>query len=139
MNGLSSSCLTLADLRKEYLQIHFLMSQFSYFSLAWMFHSGTKNNKTTILHKRCLRVIQNDRTSSFEELFEKERLVSIHTRNLLILATEIESLQEHVTSYYLRNILIFFFFLNFFQLCLIFIPICKKVYIMEDKVYHTWV
>ena len=33
----------------------------------------------------------------------------------------------------------FFFFWNFVQLCLIFIPICKKVYIMEDKVYHTWV
>ena len=33
-------------------------------------------------------MIYNDKTSSFEELLEKDRSVSIHTRNLQILARE---------------------------------------------------
>ena len=38
--------------------------------------------------KRCLRLPYNDKTSSFEELLEKYSSVSIHIRNVQILATE---------------------------------------------------
>ena len=37
---------------------------------------------------RCLRIIYCDKQSSFEELLEKESSVSIHKRNIQILATE---------------------------------------------------
>ena len=47
-----------------------------------MFHSRTLNNKT----KR--RIIYNDKTSSFNELLEKDNLVSMHYRNIQALATE---------------------------------------------------
>ena len=53
-----------------------------------MFHSRIMNNKINWLHERCMRLIYEDKTSSFEELLEQERSVLIHTGNLQILATE---------------------------------------------------
>ena len=47
-----------------------------------------KNNKLNRLHKRCLRIIYKDKTSTFEQLLEKDSSVSIHTRNLRLLAIE---------------------------------------------------
>ena len=53
-----------------------------------MFHSRTINNKINRLYERYLRLIYGDKTSSFEQLLEQDKSVSIHTRNLQILATE---------------------------------------------------
>ena len=47
------------------------------------------NNKINRLHEKCLRIVYSDKTSSFEELFDKDGSVTIHTRNLKVLATEI--------------------------------------------------
>ena len=46
------------------------------------------NNKINRLHERCMRLVYGDKTSSFEEPLEQGKSVSIHTRNLQILATE---------------------------------------------------
>ena len=53
-----------------------------------MFHSRITNNKINRLHERYMRLIYGDKTSSFEELLEQDNSVSIHTRNLQMLATE---------------------------------------------------
>ena len=66
----------------------FFTSQFSYCPLTWMFHSRKLNNKIDRLHERCLRVVCNDRLSSFEELLNKDNSVSIHHRNLQCLVIE---------------------------------------------------
>ena len=58
------------------------MSQFSYCQLVWMCHNRTKNNKINRLHERCLRLIYNDKKSSFEELLEVGGSVSVHDRYL---------------------------------------------------------
>ena len=44
----------------------------------WMLHSRQNNNKIKHLHERCLRLIHNDKLSSYEELLEKNLSVSIH-------------------------------------------------------------
>ena len=54
-----------------------------------MFHSGIMNNKINHLHKRCLRKVYGDKSSSFEKLLETDRSVPMHIRNLQILAIEI--------------------------------------------------
>ena len=46
------------------------------------------NNKINRLHERCLRIIYNDKRSSSNALLEKGGSVSIHERNIKILATE---------------------------------------------------
>ena len=44
--------------------------------------SSLMNNKINRLHEKCLRIVYSDKTSSFEELLEKDGSVTIHTRNL---------------------------------------------------------
>ena len=53
-----------------------------------MYHSRAKNNKINRLHERCLRIIYEDKASTFEQLLEKDSSVSIHTRNLRFLVVE---------------------------------------------------
>ena len=74
--------------KKKILMNSFFNSQFSYCPLIWMFHSRIMNNKINRLHERCMRQIYGDKTSSFEELLEQDKSVSLHTRNLQMLATE---------------------------------------------------
>ena len=53
-----------------------------------MCHNRTKNSKINRLHERCLRLIYNDKKSSFEQLLEIDSSVSVHDRNLRAMATE---------------------------------------------------
>ena len=67
----------------------FFLSQYNYSPLTWMFHNRLLNHKINRLHERCLCVIYNDGHSSCDELLNLDNSVSIHHRNLQILATEI--------------------------------------------------
>ena len=67
----------------------FLLSQFSYCLLVWICNSRTLNNKINKLHERALRLVFNDRQSTFEELLNIDKSVTIHHRNLQVLATEL--------------------------------------------------
>ena len=58
----------------------FFTTQFSYCPLVWMCHSRTNNSKINMLHERCLRIIYNDKQSSFTELLNKDSTVSIHIK-----------------------------------------------------------
>ena len=54
-----------------------------------MCHNRTNNKKINRLHERCLRLIYNDKKSSFKDLLEKDGSVSIHYRNLRTVAVEL--------------------------------------------------
>ena len=58
------------------------MSQFSYCPLVWMCHGRTLNNKINKLHERALKLVYDDRQSTFEELLKINKSVTIHHRNL---------------------------------------------------------
>ena len=60
----------------------FITSQFGYCPLIWMFHSRGLNNKINSIHERALRITYGDKTSTFQQLLEKDNSVSIHHRNL---------------------------------------------------------
>ena len=72
-----------------YSQCILFYSSINYCQLVWMCHNQTNNNKINLLHERCLRLIYNDRTLSFEDLLQKDRSVSIHHRNLRTIAVEL--------------------------------------------------
>ena len=61
---------------------------FSCYPLIWMLYSCQNNNKIEELHERCLRLIHNDKLSSYEEPLEKDGSVSIHHKNIQSLAIE---------------------------------------------------
>ena len=67
----------------------FVEFKFVYCPLIWMFHSRGLNNKINCIHERALRITYKDKSSTFQELLEKDNSVSIHHRNVLKLAIEI--------------------------------------------------
>ena len=84
--------------KKNMLMNSFFKSQFSYCPLVWMCHSRTINNKINHLHERCLRLIYNNKISSFKELLERDRSVPLHNRNLQMLVTEMFEVYDNIGS-----------------------------------------
>ena len=75
--------------KRKILMNAFFNTQFSYCPLTWMFHSRKLNNKINKLHERCLRIVYNNNTSTYEELLEADNSVSVHFRNVQALAIEL--------------------------------------------------
>ena len=87
--------LNYMDLSKrKCLMKAFVKSQFDYFPLVWMFHSRELNNRINRIHERALRLVYQDNSLSFAELLEKDNSVTIHQRNLQVLATKIFKLKN---------------------------------------------
>ena len=82
--------------KKRIVRNAFFTAQFSYFPLVWMYHGLTNNNKMNRFHGRCLLIVYSDKQSSFNELLEKDDSVSIHMRNIQILATKIYKLVNNL-------------------------------------------
>ena len=66
----------------------FVLSNFNYCPLIWMFSGKSSNNEINRIHKRALRVLLDDYKSTFEELLQKRGEHTIHTRNLQALLLE---------------------------------------------------
>ena len=67
----------------------FFESKFGYCLLIWMFDSRGSINKINPIHERALRTTYKDKSSTFQELLEKENSISIHHRNVQKLPIEI--------------------------------------------------
>ena len=69
----------------------FITSQFNYSPLIWMFHSRQLNNRINEMHERALR---HDNKLTLNDPLELDNSVTIHQRNLQILAIEIFKLKS---------------------------------------------
>ena len=69
-----------------------------------MCHNRTTNRKINRLHERCLRIIYDDKQSSFKMLLEKDSSVSIHDRNIQCLATEMYQVNNGLSPPIVINI-----------------------------------
>ena len=67
--------------KKQILMNLFFDSQFNYFRLIWMCHIKKRDDKINRLYEKCLRIIYNDKTPSYEELLSKDGSVSMHHKN----------------------------------------------------------
>ena len=86
LNAISMITPYMDFVKRRLLVNAFFYSQFNYCQLVWMCHNRSNNNKINRLHERCLRLIYNDKKSSFKDLLEKDGSVSVHHRNLRTLA-----------------------------------------------------
>ena len=57
-----------------------------------------ENNMIDRLQTQCLRIICNDKYSTFEELLENDNSVTIHKGNLCFLATEMLKVMNDISS-----------------------------------------
>ena len=60
--------------KKKMLMSSFFNAQFNYCPLIWMLHHRRNNNIIRNFYERCLRLIYNDKNSSYEELITKRCL-----------------------------------------------------------------
>ena len=97
MSALARVTPYMGTAKKRILMNAFFASQFSRCPLVWMCYSRVNNNKINRLHEKCLRIVYNDKQSSFNELLEKDGSVSIHMRNTQILATEMYKLISNLS------------------------------------------
>ena len=67
----------------------FIISKFNYCPLLWMLHTKQLNIRIKSLHEKMLRVTYQDRSSSFSELLNLHKSISIHYRNIKHFLTEI--------------------------------------------------
>ena len=88
LNALCRVSSFMSTNNKRLVMKVFISSQFSYCPLIWMNHSRTLNNKINRIHERSLRVVYNDKAVTFKELLDKDKAVSIYTKNLQILVTD---------------------------------------------------
>ena len=68
INALARVAPYMSISKRHILLNAFFKSQFNYCALVWMCHSRINNTKINRLHERCLRIMYNDKTSSFENL-----------------------------------------------------------------------
>ena len=82
----------------------FITWQFSYYPLICMFHSQRMEHRINKIYERVLHLIYPSNSKlTFKKLLDKNKTVSIHQRNLTVIATEIFKAK-------LRNIKIIAFF-----------------------------
>ena len=75
----------------------FIISQFNYCPLVWIFHNRALNHKINKLHERVLRIVYNDEVLSFQEMLDKDGSVTIHHRNLQKLAIEMYKIKNQIS------------------------------------------
>ena len=83
----------------------FVMSQFSYCSLIWMFRDRKLNNKINRTQERALRMAYKDNVSIFENLLLMDNSVAVHQRNLQLLMIEIYKTRHDLNSSFMKQIL----------------------------------
>ena len=64
----------------------FILSQFNYCPLVWMFRIREYNNRLNRIRERALRIAYKERISSFQELLEEDGSVTIHHRNFAVIS-----------------------------------------------------
>ena len=82
----------------------FIELQFGYCPLTWLFNGRIVNKKINHLHERALRIVYKDYISSFEDLLKRDKSVTIHHRNIQLLAIELFKVKQNLSNSMASNI-----------------------------------
>ena len=83
----------------------FVESQFCYAPLVWLFHDRAVERKINRVHERALRCVYKDDISSFANLLAKDGSVSVHQKNIQLLAIEAFKSLNNIGPSFLKDIL----------------------------------
>ena len=84
----------------------FIEQQFtnSSYPLVWMFCIREQNDKINYVHHRALRQVYSDFTSTFAELLHKDNSVTVHQRNIQLVAIEMFKATKEFGPKIVRNL-----------------------------------
>ena len=99
------SCSLDTDQLKRIMKA-FILSQFNYCPLVWMFCDRALNNKVNHIHERALRITYKDMTSDFDTMLVRDNAVPIHIRNLQLLMTEIYKTKWELNPSFMKEIFV---------------------------------
>ena len=105
LHALARVSVYMGKAKLKLLMKSFILSQFGYCPLIWMFHSRILNTRINRIHERALRLAYNDHHSSFETLLEFDKPVTIHVRNLQILSIEMYKIINGLAPKIMMNLL----------------------------------
>ena len=93
------------DLAKQKTIVNaFINSQFGYCPLVWMCHSRKMNNKINKIQERALRIVYEDANSTYKGLLKKDESVTIHEKNIKLLAIEIYKVINGISPEIMKEI-----------------------------------
>ena len=80
--------------KRRFLMKAFVISQFNYSPLIWMFHNRALTKRINKILERALRLVYQNKNLSFSELLELDNTVTIHQRNLQVFKVKNNLLPE---------------------------------------------
>ena len=83
----------------------FILSQFNYCCLVWIFCSKTLQNKINQIQKRALRIAYNEPNLNLDKLVELDKSTTIHIKNILTLLTEVYKTTRGENPIFMNKIL----------------------------------
>ena len=82
----------------------FIASNFSYCPLAWHFCSASSTNKLEKVQERALRFINNDHTSSLNDLLKSTNTQPLHVRRIKQMACEVFKIINKMSPEYINDL-----------------------------------
>ena len=67
----------------------FILPQFNYCCLVWVFCNKTLQNKINQILKGALRIVYNESSLNFDKLVELDKITTIYFKNIIALLTEV--------------------------------------------------
>ena len=83
----------------------FIVSNFNYCPLAWHFCSMSSTNKMEKVQERALRFINNDFTSSLQDLLSSTSTDPLHVRKMKQMATEVFKIVNDMSPEYIKDLI----------------------------------
>ncbi len=102
LHGLSRVSNYMDFKQRKIIMHSFIISQFGYCPLVWMFHSRELNNRINRIHERSLRIVYQDHKTSFEALLKKDQSFTIHERNIQTLGIELYKVAHGISPELMR-------------------------------------
>ena len=88
LNALASFVPYINVEKRRIIMKVFIVSQYRCSPLVWIFYSRDINNKINRIHEKVLRITYRHKSSSFQDLFDKDNSVTIHHKNSRTFAIE---------------------------------------------------
>ena len=101
LHALSRNSNYMEDRKVKQTMHVFILSQFSYCPLIWMFCDRQMNNRINRIHEMSLRL---DYESSFQTLLENDNSTSIHDKNLQLPLIEIYKTLHNLNPSFMKEI-----------------------------------